>query len=203
MMRISGSLGALWKRAILRGTAFSGEYRKLRRLYSLVDPWDMASAREQHRFAQTNSMLAAIAPRYESVLELGCGEGHHSVHLRALADRLYGVDLSQKAVERARRRCPDAEFAVGELETAHRLFAETQFDLITACEVLYYVRDSGAILAGLQARTRRIFVSNYLPRSERIRTHFTGERWRKLDCITHEQTVWECFLWESPELGGR
>lgn len=189
-------LRGFWKKAMLRGTAFTGAYGKLRWLYSIEDPWEMSSEREQYRFRKVNDMLTAIAPRFGSILELGSGEGHQSLHLATIADRLTGVDISASAVERARRRCPDAEFAASELEAVPELFAGRRFDLVTGCEVLYYVRDAGSILSALQAMTEGIFVSNYLPRSEKMRPLFEGPGWRRLDNIVHEDTVWECFLWE-------
>jgi SAM-dependent methyltransferase len=196
-MGLPGALAAMWKRAMLAQTAFSGRTGKLRLLYSLKDPWEMASEREQHRFAQTSAQLVMIAPRYDSILELGCGEGHQSVHLQKLTDHLYGVELSAQAVARACRRCPEASFVAAEIDRVPELFPDRRFDLITACEVLYYARDPGPILPALKSRCRYLYVSNYLPRSERMRHHFQGEGWRALPQISHGDTVWECFLWDA------
>jgi SAM-dependent methyltransferase len=44
------------------------------------------------------------------VLELGCGGGRDSAVLTAAGLHVVGVDLSAKAVERARQRVPSAEF---------------------------------------------------------------------------------------------
>src|SRR5262245_13914409 len=115
---------------MLRRAAFNGAYGRLRMLYALEDPWDMASAREQHRFTETTHRLSAIARHFGTLLELGCGEGHQSVHLRALTDKLYGVDVSARAVDRARKRCTDAQFVTGDLESVPRLFEAAHFDLI-------------------------------------------------------------------------
>ncbi len=194
---------SLWTRVMLRDTAFTGRHTKLRRLYSLEDPWDMASEREQYRFEQTNEILTGIAPHFGNILELGCGEGHQSLHLSALTDELRGLELSQKAVERARSRCPGASFQVGGIENAGSLLSSTRFDLIVACEVLYYVRDTDEVISELQSRAERIFVSNYLPRSEVIRGHFEGEGWRRLPDICHGDAVWECFVWEASEVRNR
>lgn len=188
---------------MLRGSAFSGAYRKLKFLYALEDPWNLKSAREQHRFVCVNAQLGSIAKRYGTVLELGCGEGHQTVYLRTLSDRLYGVDLSEKAIKRARRRCPDVEFVAAKVENAHTVVAEPRFDLITACEVLYYARQPDSVLPVLQSRTDRLYVTNFRPRSEKLRQHFVGEGWRRLDDIRHEKTVWECFLWEAPAIVAR
>lgn len=182
---------------MLRGTAFGAAYGKLRMLYAMEDPWDMQSPREQYRFKASKAQLAGVSEQYGTILELGCGEGHQSLFLQSLGDGLYGVDISPKAVERARLRCPGATFSVAEMEDVSTIFPAVHFDLICACEVLYYAQDLPAVLSMLQARTKRLYVSNYAPRSEKMRVAFSEPGWRRLDDITHEDTVWECYLWES------
>ncbi len=186
---------------MLRGTAFGGNYRKIRMLYSLEDPWEMASECEQYRFAKTMEQLRAVMPHFSSILELGCGEGHQSVYLSELSDELFGIDISKTAVSRAVGRCPQATFATMALEDAgSSAFGERHFNLITACEVLYYTIDITKILTELQARTDRLYVSNYHPRSKMMQAHFSGDGWKKLNSIQFEGTIWDCFLWEAPSV---
>lgn len=200
-MKLLRHIEGLWRRVLLRGTSFTGAYGKIRMLYAMEDPWEMASAREQHRFTETRMHLQMLAPAYESILEFGCGEGHQSAHLSPLCQHLHGVDISAAAVARARKRCPEGQFEVAALEDAARIFAGQYFDLITACEVLYYATDIEAILALLQGRADRLYVSNYKPRSDLMKAHFSGPGWRALEDITFEETVWECFVWENPDAG--
>jgi SAM-dependent methyltransferase len=186
------------KRVLLRRSAFSGSYGKLRMLYAMEDPWEMSSAKEQYRFEFTNAHLADIAPRFGTILELGCGEGHQSAYLARMADELSGVDISPWAIDRARKRCPDGRFKVGKAEDARRLFANERFDLVTACEVLCYAPDIEAILVDLQSITDRLYVSNYEARAEAMRHYFAGPGWSVLPPIRYDNTVWECHLWERP-----
>ncbi len=186
----------LWKGAMLRGSSFTESYRRLRMLYSMEDPWDMASEREQTRFRLTNDMLAGVVPHYDRILELGCGEGHQSAHLAKLTAALDGVDISPQAIDRARQRHPEGNFAVSKLEDVPQLYAGQRFDLITACEVLYYIKDSGPVLTALQGMSDRVFVSNYRPRYEMMQHLFTGPGWRHLGEIAVEDTVWDCAIWE-------
>jgi len=198
MIQSDGAFGALWRKVMLRGSAFTSAYRKLHLLYAVKDPWNMASKREQDRFAATNAQLAAISDRYDSILELGCGEGHQSEYLSQLTERFYGIDLSSKAIERARSRCPSLTFAAAMVEQSAELFPDVHFDLICACEVLYYASDITDVLPALMARTDRLYVSNYKPRSDHLLSHFEGPGWRRLEDIVADETVWECFLWEKP-----
>lgn len=200
-MKLLKHIEGLWRRVLLRGTSFTGAYGKIRVLYAMEDPWEMASAREQHRFAQTRAQLQTLSAAYDNILEFGCGEGHQSAHLNTLCQRLYGVDISAAAVARARRRCPEGQFEVAALEDAASVFPDQRFDLITACEVLYYATDIETILSQLQTRTDRLYVSNYKPRSDLMKAHFSGPGWRALADITFKETVWECFVWENPNTG--
>lgn len=199
-MRLPDALAQLWKRALLRRIAFSGARRRFGWLYAMEDPWDMASGREQHRFEATNARLSGVAPGFGSVLEVGCGEGHQSLHLLQLARDLTGIDISEAALARARRRCPGASFLRGTPAEVPQLFAGRRFDLVTACEVLHYTPDVGAAVAALQPVARRLFVSSYGGPLPAMRHHFEGPGWRSLPPIVFEQTRWECFLWEAPDL---
>ncbi|CAM5241158.1 methyltransferase [Streptomyces spiroverticillatus] len=49
------------------------------------------------------------------VADLGCGPGHVTAHLRSLGVDAFGVDLSSRQVEVARRRYPDLRFAEGSM----------------------------------------------------------------------------------------
>lgn len=196
-MPLPDVLTNLWKRAMLRRIAFSGASRRFGWLYALEDPWGMATAREQHRFECSNAILSGVAPRFGEVLEVGCGEGHQSQYLLRLADQLTGIDISELALERARRRCPHARFLRGGPDEVPNIFPGRQFDLVTACEVLHYTSDVGASVAALQSVATRIFVSSYTDPLPAMRLHFEGPGWRTFPPIVFENTRWESFLWDG------
>src|SRR5262245_42943898 len=105
----------VWRRVALRNLSGSDNHTQLDRLYVVADPWQMTAPREQYRFATTNALLQEKLGRVETMLEVGCGEGHQSEHLARLCDRLYGVDVSPRAIERAKTRVTAAHFDVGSL----------------------------------------------------------------------------------------
>jgi SAM-dependent methyltransferase len=81
----------------------------------------------------------------ERALDLGCGDGRLTSELGAR--RLVAADVSEVALERARRRLgPDAELV--ELEPDAPLTLEdSQFDLVLCAETLEHVRDVQLLLS--------------------------------------------------------
>ena len=109
-----------------------------RRIYAREqDPWKFETSEyERGKYAAT---LAAIPrSRYERGLEVGCSIG---VLTRLLADRcdeLLGLDVSEKALERARERCQDLASVGFECLRVPQEMPEGEFDLIVISEVAYY-----------------------------------------------------------------
>jgi O-antigen biosynthesis protein len=77
-------------------------------------------------------------------LDLGCGDGRLTVELDA--DSLVGADVSAVALERARRRLPEARLV--ELQPDEPLpFSDSEFDLVLCAETLEHVRDVQLLLS--------------------------------------------------------
>jgi SAM-dependent methyltransferase len=73
------------------------------------------------------------------VLEVGCGSG---VFLRAAADRgaaVTGLDSSEGLVELARRRVPEAEIVVGDLQALP--FGTDSFDVVAGFNAFFFAAD--------------------------------------------------------------
>ncbi len=136
-------------RAGLRYGEYSGNYDRLTRLYRRRDPWNLANSGDGVRFAETNRRIARASPDCPSLLELGAGEGIQTGFLARVADRVTAIELSQEAIDRARQRVPHAHFLKGRAEDLSPLVQGQRFAVATACEMLYYVRDPGAVLAAL------------------------------------------------------
>lgn len=80
---------------MLRGTTFGGKYRKVQMLYLLRDPWEMEGPKEQYRFRQTMTQLRSLDTSFNSILEIGCGEGHQSLHFQTICTQLFGIDVAK------------------------------------------------------------------------------------------------------------
>ena len=84
-----------------------------------------------------------------SVLDVGCGEGVlvHSGALQRPDARIVGIDLEEESIQAgwAERRAPNLEYRV--MEAANLPFADGEFELASAIEVLEHVPDPAHTLA--------------------------------------------------------
>ena len=85
--------------------------------------------------------------RVGSALDLGCGDGRLSAELAA--DSLTAADVSRVALERARRRLPEARLV--DLDPDGGLPLEDgAFDLVLCAETLEHVRDVQLLLSEIR-----------------------------------------------------
>jgi predicted TPR repeat methyltransferase len=101
-----------------------------------------------------DTLTAAAGGNYRSALDLGCGTGLCGPLVRPMSQRLTGVDLSARMVERARAlgvydRLECADIA------AHLQHTDERYDLVLAADVFIYVGD----LARVFAAVRRVMAS--------------------------------------------
>ena len=82
--------------------------------------------------------------RAERALDLGCGDGRLTAELEPAA--LTAADVSSVALERARRRLPDARIA-GLEPDAPLPFGDGEFDLVLCAETIEHVRDLQLLLS--------------------------------------------------------
>jgi alkylation response protein AidB-like acyl-CoA dehydrogenase len=102
-----------------------------------ADPWQFeTSAYEAGKYRQTLSVLPR--PRYATALEVGCSIGVLTAQLAARADALLGVDVSEIALDAARRRC----LSLPNVRLARMRIPDEEptgcFELIVISEVAYY-----------------------------------------------------------------
>src|SRR5688572_6874221 len=81
----------------------NGNAQAIPRLYRLRDPWGIDVPEEHFRFQETARLIRdRIGTHFESILEIGCGEGLQTKYLAPLADKILGIDPGPQAIKRAR-----------------------------------------------------------------------------------------------------
>ena len=185
----------VWRRYAMPGAR--DDPQALDRLYALPDPWGMTTGREQSRFAQTNAIIREHVGHSRTILEVGSGEGHQSEHLATLCDELHGIDVSARAVERARQRLPQARFGVGSLAALPWGLPEGgKYDLVVACEVLYYMGDIDAAVVSMSKLGRCCLVTFFCPSAKRVAQHVESIPGAKRGWIYHDPYAWLWAFWQ-------
>jgi predicted TPR repeat methyltransferase len=188
-----------WIRLHLRGVSFADKSGRLDSLYRVEDPWGMATAREQHRFRATGAIIEKWLGKVGTILEVGCGEGHQSESLQPLCAALTGIDVSERAVERARVRCPGATFLAGELGSVVGP-GGGRFDLVTACEVLYYMSDVRAAIRRMSELGVHCLATYYDGKASQLDPIFKDVPVLHSETFSHEDTSWRAVCWRGGDL---
>ena len=187
----------LWMKYALRGVGGSDNAGRLDLAYTVEDPWNMASELERARFEATNAVIARAFGRVGSVLELGCGEGHQTGYFARLSDMQYGVDVSPQAIQRARIRLPQAQFAATDIFGQPWGDQRHRFDLVTACEVLYYLSEPDKTIAQMRHLARSGLVTFFAPACGRVGPHLDAVPGLHKDWIHHGSTAWLIGWWRD------
>lgn len=134
------------------------------------DPWSASSFYERRKFGLTLGVLGR--ERYGRILEIGCATGVLTSQLASRGDAVVGMDVSARALERARGVAAQAlgpkgarriEWVRGE---APHDVPDGPFDLVVLSEVGYFLRPT-RLLATLR-RIRRVLADS----GEIVLVHF-------------------------------
>lgn len=158
-MSIADFFKSVWLRLLQKGTVHASRNGRFNHLYHVNDPWGMGSKREQVRFLETNRIIEEELGDIGSLLEIGCGEGHQTEYFGRLCENLYGFDVSKTAVSRAQQRCPEAQLFVADVFSCQPELKK--FDLVVACEVLYYIKDIPSALRRMSELGSKCLVTYY------------------------------------------
>ena len=133
--RAEGAAAGLWKDAEPQDSLTPGYFEHVYKRQS--DPWGFeTSDYERNKYAVTLASLPR--ERYDRGLEVGCSIGVLTESLAGRTDSLLGLDVSDRALSRARERLqdqPHVEFACMRVPDA---MPDDVYDLIVVSEVAYY-----------------------------------------------------------------
>lgn len=192
-------LKKVWRRLTLKDIRYSDDYEKLDAVYAVPDPWIMTSQSEQFRFSETNRLILETFGQQGSILEIGCGEGHQSLYLQHVCKSLTGLDVSARAVKRARSRCPQGEFLVGDI-FSQEVAARAPFDLVIASEVLYYMSDVHAVLGRMRALGRNNLVTYFVGEMANLDPQVLSLPGAVSEMLEFENARWRVVWWRGDQV---
>lgn len=96
--------------------------------------------------------LFKYAKKAEKILDFGCGEGTRLGLLVGKGKKLYGIDLSKKAIRRAKSKYPEIEFIAGNIKD---IDIGCDFDLVYSAFVLEHTRNTEELLIELIKKLKR------------------------------------------------
>jgi 2-polyprenyl-3-methyl-5-hydroxy-6-metoxy-1,4-benzoquinol methylase len=157
-------------------------HAKARRFFAEVwadsDPWNLdISQLDQRRYERQLALLADR--RYGRALEIGCAGGSFTRRLAPLCEELVALDISERAIERARAAhdgSPGVEYRVANVMELD-LRSGGSWDLVVLTETAYYLGwlyplfDIGWLAHSLHGATRpggRLLLANTISRDEGI-----------------------------------
>jgi predicted TPR repeat methyltransferase len=102
------------------------------------DPWNLASS--EYEAAKFDQTIAALRDRrYAHALEIGCAHGVLTERLSGLCDRVLAVDISTKALAKAKDLVGDRPgVSLQRMAFPRETPDATAFDLVMLSEVAYY-----------------------------------------------------------------
>ena len=113
-------------------------------LWSRGDPWELTSSEfERRRYARLAELLRDR--RYGRVLEIGCGAGAFTSMLASMADEVVALDISETAIEQAKRLHPAGAHSGGRIDFRvanimdFDMRAGGTWDLVVMTETIYYL----------------------------------------------------------------
>lgn len=137
-------------------------------LYSQqADPWNFRGSEYEHEKYRGNVQALGGGP-FTNALELGCSIGIQSGMLSEICGHLIAVDISDVAISEAEKNCSDKYNIQFRQMDITKDFPEGRFDLITCCEVGYYltVRDLGKLfvrISGALKNGGRLMLVHWTP----------------------------------------
>jgi ubiquinone/menaquinone biosynthesis C-methylase UbiE len=121
---------------------------KIRRHYDTVaDTYDHHYDHHRGKKYHTHlsNHLLKVLPNGGNLLDIGCGTGLFVEKYVRNGGSGTGIDISEKMVAKARRRCPECEFLVG---TGEKLpFDDRAFNAVSSVLVFSYVKDPESMLS--------------------------------------------------------
>ncbi len=129
------------KKNIDEYSLLNGDKNTFENVFSTEDPWKLSGTQEQLRYKIVMKYIRKnFLKSVLRVLELGCAEGNFTEYLIREEYKVTAVDISEKAIERAKKKnLPNAEFICEEMIKYVTNNDISRFDVVLLMEVIYYL----------------------------------------------------------------
>jgi hypothetical protein len=101
------------------------------------DPWEFETS-EYERAKYEDTLAALPHEQYQGGVEVGCSIGVLTKMLAERCDELLGLDVSDRALDKARERCSELQGVRFACMRVPQTMPEGEFDLVMVSEVAYY-----------------------------------------------------------------
>lgn len=126
--------------------------------------------------------IAAIAKGAKTILEIGCGEGSKLAKIGPKGSKLFGIDISKKAIEIGKRKYPKINFNLGNIENLS--YDSNLFDFTYQTFVLEHLENPEKVILEQTRVTKKggklIFIAPNFGAPNRASPCFIGKRITKL-----------------------
>lgn len=95
------------------------------------------------------------------ILDIGCGKGSFSHLLKKANNIVWGIDVSETAIRKAKSRYPDIVFKVLDANKIRTL--NQRFDLVVAMEILSYIKKWDTLIFNISQITDYFFLALFIP----------------------------------------
>ncbi len=112
--------------------------------------WEYNRIADRKRVEFIASALQQSLPANARILDVGCGNGVISRHLGRLGFHVTGIDISEKAIEKARQVTDLSNVQFLQKSAEELVAAGERYDAIVCSEVLEHLDDPGALLLVLR-----------------------------------------------------
>lgn len=186
-----------WLQHGLNTVSNNDNHDGLEKIYRIPDPWNLDSPREHMRFELTNREIEKRFGKVGSMLEIGSSEGLQSTYLSKLCESLHGIEVSATALQRASQRLPNANFYLGDLSQQPWNEETDRYDLVVACEVLYYISDVKKTLQMMSRLGKACFITFFSPEAYKLSDIVDAIPGVEKDWISHANTTWLTASWRN------
>jgi SAM-dependent methyltransferase len=112
------------------------------------------------------------------VLDLGCGFGEHCMeYIRRGADRVVGVDISEKMLEVAKEENSDLKITYLNMAMEDIGAIDEKFDVVISSLAMHYVEDFGGVVRNIYEKLTEGGVFIYSQESPMSTCYSGGSRW--------------------------